>query len=366
MFYIFYFDNSYIYTDDIELKPQLVMFILHASKKYLLNGLTNKCTEYLSGQLDVNNTCAILDQSLIFDEEELVSKCTDLIENHTKDCLESESFLDISQKTLSIILDFDRFSAAEEDVFSGCLRWAKSKCESMNKECSGVNMRDVLRECVTKIRFTNIDIHAFVGLVAPTGILTQDQEIELYRYIVNKDLNPEPKEFCVRGRFDVPGPYAIVTEEKITCSKLGNTEISVDIISLPNIEVYSFIIGNYNATNCNIQGANHSTKTILKAVTYGSTNISGNATGSSEFPNKQEWKLDEPLVLKPAETKFNFNFTNSHRNIFGAGENAVSQVSVVNGNVVKLSDDKVAITLKSSQPFLPILGLTYRLVKCTD
>ena len=65
-----FYNSSYIYTDTLDLNTDLVMFVLHVSKKYLLPGLTAKCTEFIADITNPSNACTILDQSLLFDEPE--------------------------------------------------------------------------------------------------------------------------------------------------------------------------------------------------------------------------------------------------------------------------------------------------------
>ena len=104
---------SYIYTDEVDLKPDTVMFILYASKKYMMSGLTDKCTQYLKSNLDASNACTVLEQSIFFEEAELQERCLKCIKYKTKAALESETSLNIGLNTLSKILSLEMFTVKE-------------------------------------------------------------------------------------------------------------------------------------------------------------------------------------------------------------------------------------------------------------
>ena len=55
------------------------MQILYASKKYLIPGLTKKCTDFMENNLSGENAAGVLEQCLLFDEKEMVAKCMKVI-----------------------------------------------------------------------------------------------------------------------------------------------------------------------------------------------------------------------------------------------------------------------------------------------
>ena len=95
------------------------MQIIYASKKYLIPGLTKKCTDFLERILNGENVAIILEQCLMFQEQEMVLKCMKVIGEETQEVLQSECFSKVSNDTLVKILETDGSSVSEVELFQG-------------------------------------------------------------------------------------------------------------------------------------------------------------------------------------------------------------------------------------------------------
>ena len=67
--------KRYLYTDDIELEGDDVIQILYLARKYILQDLVQKCTDYLQNNIRIDNVCAILKDSVQFGEKEVTKLC---------------------------------------------------------------------------------------------------------------------------------------------------------------------------------------------------------------------------------------------------------------------------------------------------
>ena len=232
----------YIYTDNVEIKPELAMPILYASKKYLLPGLTQVCVEYLEKQLSGENACILYDHSLLFDEPKLTERSLLMIKNKTKECLESSSMNYVRQSTLSKILDSDRLSTPEVDVFTACETWARYQVEQSGQEVTGEAMREVLGDCVFKIRYPNMKFKEFGTTVSPKGILLAEEELLMFRYFASEIEMSLPQNISSKNRY-LPGPFTILTDANCAEMSISSCTTAYDITTDQTISINCVKLG---------------------------------------------------------------------------------------------------------------------------
>ena len=117
-----------MYTDEIDMTSDLVMFIWHIAKKYKLNTLSQKCIDFLESQLSAENAAILLDQSFFFDDADMIRKCLRKIRRDPHVALKVDSFSGIRQSTLNCILDMDQTRIPEVEIFQACKKWAQQRC----------------------------------------------------------------------------------------------------------------------------------------------------------------------------------------------------------------------------------------------
>ena len=104
---------------------------MYAAKKYLIDGLVDRCKDFLDQTMSTANLCTILSHCMIYDEQELSEKCIRLVRDNPEGVLESDDFQDISSEGLHNLVSSDALSCvAAVDIYKTCLRWAKRKQES--------------------------------------------------------------------------------------------------------------------------------------------------------------------------------------------------------------------------------------------
>jgi len=87
----------FIYCSECTLSGDNVLAVLYVSKKYLLPALTQLCRQFLEENLHIDNICVIYENSLYFDEVQIVDMCRTFIETRTKEIFATESFKDVSR-----------------------------------------------------------------------------------------------------------------------------------------------------------------------------------------------------------------------------------------------------------------------------
>ena len=90
------------------------MQVMQLSKKYDIPSLMEKCVKFMDTSLEISNAFTVLEHSLSFEENELVSKCIGIIEQNTEAAFNSDSFLGISESTLTYVLENDYMNMKSE------------------------------------------------------------------------------------------------------------------------------------------------------------------------------------------------------------------------------------------------------------
>lgn len=176
-----------MYCDEVDLSADVVLPILYASKKYMLPILTDKCVEYLEDNLQPDNVCMIYEHSILYEVDKLISKCVSFIETRTDDILSSSAFCDVSIESLLRILEFEKLTITELDLFKACVRWAGSECGRQEMEATAENQRQVLGRALYLIHFPALCLPDFANVVSQTGILTAEEKCAVYDYMACDD-----------------------------------------------------------------------------------------------------------------------------------------------------------------------------------
>lgn len=169
----------FIYTDDVNLKGDNVLRILNLSRKYILEGLVLKCTDYLEKHINPENVCQILNDAIRYNDQSVIDRCLDVCSANTAAVLASESsFSGMTYDALLTFVKHDRLASGQEDsLIRACLGWADRRTKANGAEPTDV--RTVLGECVHQIRYLQLLPEAFANAVADTTALT-DREKYLF------------------------------------------------------------------------------------------------------------------------------------------------------------------------------------------
>ena len=97
----------FLYSDEVKLTADSVLEVLYLAKKYIVPHLATKCVEYLEKEMNYTNVFEILKYTRKFDEEDLVERCWQIIDNDTIDCIQSLAMLQIGHDILESLVKRD-------------------------------------------------------------------------------------------------------------------------------------------------------------------------------------------------------------------------------------------------------------------
>src|SRR6218665_3024401 len=103
--------------------------LMYAANKYMLPKLVRECGKCLSEGLNVDNVIHVLEQSSLFGDDELQSKCLALIVNNAKVVLTGSKLVSASPQTMDTILSIDKLPVREIVIYETCLAWAKHQLQ---------------------------------------------------------------------------------------------------------------------------------------------------------------------------------------------------------------------------------------------
>jgi hypothetical protein len=177
----------FLYMDECTLTGDSVVAIMYLAKKYILPSLVEKCTNFLSANLNVENALDVLEQATGFEEKELEKECWKFIVSHTRKVIASDSFNNISQTTLAKLLMRDKLYIPEVELFQAVLKWIDFQCSCKNLETTAENRRSIIGKAIYGFRFCTMSHKQFVEQVSKSGLLTAEEMIPIYEKFLGID-----------------------------------------------------------------------------------------------------------------------------------------------------------------------------------
>jgi len=184
----------FIYYDEVNLNGEVVMGCMHASKKYQLQGLASRCETFLKQHISTSNVCTIHEQANFYDVPQLVNQCMEYITQNAKQVFANDDVLVLSATSMLSVLDRE-LQMEEMEVFTAVKRWAEHQCRLANKKPTGDVLRQYLGPILFKVRFPVLSNTQFVQHVSPTGILTLEEELTIFRHLA------DPQNVTTVGQF---------------------------------------------------------------------------------------------------------------------------------------------------------------------
>lgn len=188
---------SYIYFDEVEINESNVLGILYLAKKYILPFLAEKCVAFLEQNIDSQNAFTVLTQAKHYNEDTLEDKCWEIIERETAQAISSEDFLEVNHTIVTALLARETLTVEETDLFKAVKKWSEKECKRMSLSPLPENIRKVLSVGLSLIRFPVMTLEEFTSDAAVSGILTQDEIIDIFLYHGSKGVKKVDKFPCM-------------------------------------------------------------------------------------------------------------------------------------------------------------------------
>lgn len=180
----------YMYCDEAELTVRNVMQVLYLAKKFLIPSLVNICIQFLELHISIDTVLDIVSTATLYQEETLLQRCWNLIDEETEKIMELNSFTTIGKAFLSSLLARPTLECSEVQIFEAVMRWASTQCKKAGLPDDGTTKRMLLgEELVKKIRFPKMKGEELGKVVLPAGILTNEEVMELSRHCNSTSLD---------------------------------------------------------------------------------------------------------------------------------------------------------------------------------
>ena len=127
-------------------------------------------------------------QCCAFFLQTLVDRCLHVIMGKSRPVLTSSQWLTSSRAAVSAVLDCPNLSVGELAVFQACMAWCTAQCEAAEQPLLPANLRQHLGDMLYKINMTNISLSEFSEHVVPGGLLTDSEELTVYKTLTNPSL----------------------------------------------------------------------------------------------------------------------------------------------------------------------------------
>src|SRR6218665_1783979 len=188
--------------------------LMYAANKYMLPKLVREWEKCLSEGLNVSNVIQVLEQTSLFIDNELMSKCLQLIDNNAKVVLTESEILSASKQTMETILNMDKLSVKEIVVYETCVAWAKHQLQSQRSTENTTDeiIREILEDLLYKIRFPKMEVTEFAEISEGKSILTAEEKTSIYYFLTTKT-KLTGFMFSTEGRLG----EALWTERAVTC-----------------------------------------------------------------------------------------------------------------------------------------------------
>lgn len=143
---------EFIYTNRCYLDACNVTDVLTAAVEYGIEDLKKLCIDFFKSTLTVDTVCEALQAALSYNNSDLKKTCLGFVERNTIGVFKSRTFVEMSEESLSYILQSDKLKADESEVLNAVKEWC-----TVNSVITGASMKDVARKVIGHVRFSLLD-----------------------------------------------------------------------------------------------------------------------------------------------------------------------------------------------------------------
>ncbi|KAL4223140.1 BTB POZ domain-containing protein [Mactra antiquata] len=183
---------DFLYTEKVGINLQNVLAMLYAAKKYCVQSLIDRCLNTLKRCMRPENVCTVMENAHIYGNNELKSKCYNLIMLDPEEVFKSEDLGELCDECFGGIISDDILPLPEDRVFEAVIKYGNAKCKEKSIEPTSEVLREVLKNVLPKVRFPLMDEQFFSDHVESTGLLDEKQVLQIYRYFIKKQVTACP------------------------------------------------------------------------------------------------------------------------------------------------------------------------------
>jgi hypothetical protein len=303
--------------------------LINLAKRYQVEKLQVLCAEFLEGDVSIENACELFEIApKMLDDKDFGLP---FIREHAEDILDSEGWVRLSKPRLIALLIDDELACEEFTLYKAVLRWVKANIKTSGGSETPDTLRVGMADFIPHLRFPNMQLDEIAGHIAPSGVLAQEQLLELFKFVSLSD-EKEKEEAALKLGFPTkPRAGAGLTwkESKIlekVCKEKKYGQAMVKIFGLkpgggpkPKLTLlYRGSRDGFNAssfhTRCDGKGQ---TLTVVKA--QGRANIFGGfnpdswSVSGSYGTDRRAWlfslvnSYNKPVRLEPTGSSMGYN-----------------------------------------------------------
>lgn len=143
---------EFIYTNRCYLDACNVTDVLTAAVEYGIEDLKKLCIDFFKSTLTVDTVCEALQAAISYNNSDLKKTCLGFVERNTLGVFKSRTFVEMSEESLSYVLQSDKLKADESEVLNAVKEWS-----TVNAVITGQSMKDVARKVINHVRFSLLD-----------------------------------------------------------------------------------------------------------------------------------------------------------------------------------------------------------------
>ncbi|XP_064607300.1 BTB/POZ domain-containing protein 2-like [Liolophura sinensis] len=169
---------QFIYTDEASMTKDIVVPLLHLSRKLNVKGLEAECFNFLINRLTFPDVCMLYEEARLSQRDDVKEMCKEKITENPS-IIQTSSFLTLSLGGLKELLSMDDLAVDESVVFNSVMAWARQGCEKKSLDVTSKNLREVLGDTVFTVRYIWLTDEFIGSVVAKSGLLDNDELSEL-------------------------------------------------------------------------------------------------------------------------------------------------------------------------------------------
>ncbi|XP_067127056.1 BTB/POZ domain-containing protein 3-like [Centruroides vittatus] len=175
---------NYIYTDEVKLHSvDEAIRSLHFAEKYMVTRMKKQCSSYLTNNISLNTVLEIYETAALLQQNELTTKCWNYITENASEIIKQDNIKNVKYETILKIVSEDCLALKSEiDMYDAVIKWGKESFQDQSPE----DLRKQLEPLLGQIRFLSMTSAEFAESPCQDGILTKDEQIDIFREIATK------------------------------------------------------------------------------------------------------------------------------------------------------------------------------------
>lgn len=339
---------QFFYFNNVKLSIEHISEVMYLGRKYDVEGSLQMCARFLATKITTENVITALELAIEYQQEELRASCESEISSHSSEVLRLPEFLKCDHRVLDHILNIDRLSCSENEVFDACMTWTRnaSKQDQLTKDVILTHLGDLFY----KIRFVSMSMDEFVKLLPMYGGLFSAAEYNEILQLISKQ-ETEPKLFTCRPRMPNQNKLIFDGSSVIRCDRRVHGASKRFLIAIKSTDITTF------STNRTVLLGYFDCVELLDANghLYNRKNVS--ATISANFSEIQAQflfdyvsngdgaavKVPNPVLMKPGIV-YQIQLKFPSMDNLQARANLKTECDLGRGHVVKFHNDNETLT----------------------